>query len=186
MIKQYTSSKTERKERQFLELHDLNLHVSKVFWQQFDILIYFTPLTTTEKQTDSCLSSRDTYRVASLNFSRKKEKVSAQNTSTHVAPRSRWVSLWSASASASESAAKASSLWKKRAQSCESGMLHSSPHPHEQIWLGDFVIWGGPALSGGRYHEAGSGAQAPCPTTGTTAQSTPGSWLGVFVPENTL
>lgn len=80
MIKLHTSSKTEMKERQFLELHDLKLHVSKVFWQQFDILIYFTPLATTEKQTDSCLSSRDIYHVASPNFSRKKKEVSALHT----------------------------------------------------------------------------------------------------------
>lgn len=33
----------------------------------------FIPLATTEKQTDSCMSSRDTYHVASLNFSRKKK-----------------------------------------------------------------------------------------------------------------
>jgi len=41
MIKLYTSSKTDRKERQCLELHDLNLDDSKVFLWQFDILIYF-------------------------------------------------------------------------------------------------------------------------------------------------
>lgn len=41
VIKLDTSSKTERKERQRLGLHDLNLDVSKVILQQFDILIYF-------------------------------------------------------------------------------------------------------------------------------------------------
>lgn len=91
---------------------------------------------------------------------KEKEEVSAQKTSTHVAPRSRWVSLWSASASAPESAGKASSLWKIRAQSFETGTFHPSPHPHEQIWWEDFVIWSGSVLSEGCYHGAGLGARA--------------------------
>lgn len=52
--------------------------------------------------------------------------------------------------------------------------------------VGGFVIGSGPVLSEGCYCGAGLGAQAPCLTTGTTALSTPRSWLGVFVPESTL
>lgn len=181
MIKLHTSSKTEMKERQFLELHDLKLHVSKVFWQQFDILIYFTPLATTEKQTDSCLSSRDIYHVASPNFSRKKKK--RFQLYTHVAPRSRWVSLWSASASAPESAGKASSLWRKGVlkQAC------STPHHIHSSRFGGGILSSGVALSYLRDVTMRLDWELRLPAwPQAPQQSTPRSWLGVFVPENTL
>lgn len=98
-IKLYTSSKRGRQERRCLELHDLNLDVSKVFLQRFDILIWFLFHWQQQKSKQIHAWALEIPIMSLHLIFQEKKKVSAQHTSTYLAPNSRYASLCSASPS---------------------------------------------------------------------------------------
>ena len=95
----------------------------------------FVPLATTEKQTDTCMSSTDTYHVASLNFSRKKEGFCSEHQHTRSSQQQIGIAVlcliswhsWQGKFSLED---ETSGFWN----------MHASPLlTHKQIWWRDIV-----------------------------------------------